>query len=51
MVASALANINEKPYENLFNLANTIGTLNKYDFTNEYINTILKSSKKMYPKL
>ena len=40
MVASAIAHENEKPYQNLYNMATTLGSLNKYDFTNDYINTI-----------
>ncbi len=48
---SAIANSNEKPYENLLRMAKKYGALNHYDFKRDYLNTIRKSALSMIPKL
>lgn len=48
---SALANENEKPYENLYNLAKTYGALNQVDLSRYYADTITKTSLEVFPKL
>lgn len=48
---SALADPNEKPYENLFSMAKTFGALNKESFASHYVNTIGRSSLETYPKV
>lgn len=39
---SALGDLNEKPYENLYNMAKTYGSLNHYDLSEYYLQTIKK---------
>lgn len=51
MLYSALGHQNEKPYENLFRMAKEVGTMNKVDLTDYYLNTIRKASLYAYPKL
>lgn len=51
VLRSALADQNEKPYENLFHMAKTFGALNKESFASHYVNTIKRSSLETYPKL
>ncbi len=50
---SAIANLNEKPYENLFSWAKKFGALNQVDLRPYYLNTIRKASIETYgrPKL
>lgn len=48
---SAIADINEQPYENLFRLAKNYGAINKVSFTNHYLNTIKRASVEAFPKL
>lgn len=48
---SALAHENEKPYENLYNLATTYGSLNRTSLNDFYINTVKKASLETYPRL
>lgn len=47
---SAIANSNEKPYENLYNLAKTSGILNKTDLTGVYLDTVRRASLEAYPE-
>ncbi len=51
ILLSAIAKPNEKPYENLYNMAKRLGTLNHYNFNPHYLNTIRKASLNTYPKL
>lgn len=48
---SAIANSNEKPYENLYKLAKETGMSNQVDLSGFYLNTIRKASLKAFPKL
>ena len=50
---SALAQLNEKPYENLYQTAKQFGVLNRTDLTSVFLNTIRKSSVETFgqPKL
>ena len=41
---SAIADSNEKPYENLYRWAKDFGALNKVDLSSHYLNTIRKAS-------
>lgn len=46
---SALVNSNERPYENLYDLAKKFGVVNNTDLTGAYLNTIRKASIETYP--
>jgi acyl-CoA oxidase len=46
---SAIADSNEKPYENLYNLAKKVGSMNQVDLSGFYLETIRKSSLASYP--
>ena len=47
---SALADSNEKPYENLYNLAKNAGIVNRTDLTGAYLETIRKASLETFGK-
>lgn len=48
---SALADQNEKPYDNLFKMATELAMTNQSDLTDYYLSTIRKASLRTYPKL
>lgn len=48
---SAIAHSNEKPYDNLYNLAVNAGVINKTDLTGYYLSTVRKASKDAYPQV
>lgn len=47
---SAIADSNEKPYENLYSLAKQVGSLNQVDLSGYYLETIRKASLTAYPE-
>lgn len=47
---SALADSNEKPYENLYNLAKSTGIVNQTDLTGVYLETIRRASIETFGK-
>jgi acyl-CoA oxidase len=49
MLYSAIADTNEKPYENLYNLAKAHSIMNKVDLSGFYLETIRKASLEAYP--
>lgn len=48
---SAIADNNEKPYENLYNLTKKVTMTNQVDLSDFYLKTIRQASLKTYPKL
>ena len=48
---SAIADVNEKPYENLYNIAKKFGALNNVDLSGHYLQTIRKASLETYPEV
>lgn len=48
---SAIADNNEKPYDNLYNIARTYGALNKVSLADHFVNTVKRASHETYPKL
>ena len=51
ILKSAIAHFNEKPYENLYNMAKNFGTINQVDLKPFYLENIRKTSLELYPKL
>ena len=49
MLFSAIANSNETPYDNLYNLANRVGVMNSVDLSSHYLATIRKASVETFP--
>jgi acyl-CoA oxidase len=47
---SAIADVNEQPYENLLKLARAHGMMNKVDLSGFYLETIRKASVQAYPE-
>lgn len=47
---SAIAHSNEKPYDNLYQLAKTAGVLNRTDLTGAYLDTVRKASLEAFPQ-
>lgn len=50
MLHSSISEVNEKPYENLYNMAKAAGVLNKTDLTGAYLETIRKASIETFGK-
>lgn len=50
MLFSALADRNEQPYHNLYNLAKEYSMMNKVDLSGFYLETIRKASLEAYPQ-
>lgn len=48
---SAIADSNEKPYDNLYNLTKRVTMTNQVDLSDFYLRTIRQASLKAYPKL
>lgn len=46
---SAIADSNEKPYDNLYNMAKSVGALNKINLSAYYLDTIRKASFTSHP--
>lgn len=51
ILKSAIGDVNEKPYENLYRMARMYGSVNSVDFKPFYLEHIRKTSLELYPKL